>query len=229
MSWSKVGTLAVSGALLALLFHSLKRKKKKYHTNPNVQGVNRLRSHTPLASHESTVDARNYVTQIETSPYVDNIGGIWNFRLFSTVQEALKEVHEPSDVSLKEPIIVPGHWQLQGFCDAPIYTNIDYIVPVDPPEVPHTNPSGYYEKEFTISEGWTNRKLILSFGGVDNAFYVWVNHAFIGFSKDSRVECEFDITYFTKFGGEKNLLQVVVLRYSDGYYLEDQVMSCRNN
>lgn len=224
MTWAKVGLLAATGAVLALLFHSLRRKKKKYHSNPFIQGVNRLKSHTILGSFESIIDARNNVSQIETSPFVCNLGGVWKFRLFQTVDEAMKQVHYPTDPHLSEPIQVPGHWQLQGFSDHPIYTNIKYIIPVDPPYVPELNPSGYYEREFIITESWVGRKIVISFGGVDNAFYLWVNHVFIGFSKDSRVECEFDLTEVTKFGMATNLIQVVVLRFSDGYYLEDQDM-----
>lgn len=224
MTWAKAGIIAATGAVLYLLFHSLRRKKKKYHANPFVQGVNRLKSHTILGSFESDVEARSHVSQIETSPFVSNLGGIWNFRLFSTVEEALHEVHHSTAASVRDPIHVPGHWQLQGFSDHPIYTNIKYIIPVDPPFVPDKNPTGYYEREFVVAESWVNRKITISFGGVDNAFYIWVNHVFIGFSKDSRVQAEFDLTEVTKFNGATNFIQVVVLRFSDGYYLEDQDM-----
>lgn len=224
MTWKSLTVVAVSTVLLALVFRSLRRKKRKHHMNPFVQGINRLKSHALLGAFESDEDARNNVSQIEISPFVFNLGGVWEFRLFRTAEEALREVHNPSEQSLKEPINVPGHWQLQGFNDHPIYTNIQYIIPVEPPYVPEMNPSGYYEREFTVTESWSNRKIVISFGGVDNAFYVWLNHVFIGFSKDSRVSCEFDLTDATNFGGAPNLLQVVVLRFSDGYYLEDQDM-----
>ncbi len=208
---------------LALVFHSLRKKKRKYHENPKVQGVNRLRSHTITGSFQSESEARRNVCQIEASPFVENIGGLWSFRLFKTVDEALAAVHNapPQDCDLIE---VPGHWQLQGFSDQPIYTNIKYIIPCDPPNVPAVNPSGYYEHTFRVSDTWSGRRLIISFGGVDNAFYLWLNGNFIGFSKDSRLDSEFDITDVVSVGAVQNTLQVVVPRFSDGYYLEDQDM-----
>lgn len=120
-------------------------------------------------------------------------------------------------------IPVPGNWQLHVPGDIPIYTNYKYIIPVDPPNVPVNNPTGFYMHHFNISKSWKDRRNIICFNGVDSAFYIWCNSKFIGFSKDSRVPAEFDISDSLCYG-TTNILEVIVIRYSDGYYLEDQDM-----
>jgi beta-galactosidase/evolved beta-galactosidase subunit alpha len=177
-----------------------------------------------LGAFESEIEARNNVMQAEASPFVESIGGVWGFKLFSSVNDALEAVHLRAGSIQVDPIIVPGHWQLQGFGDHPIYTNFRYIIPVDPPHVPENNPTGYYEHEFLLSDSWRNRRIIITFGGVDSAFYVWINHKFVGFSKDSRLPTDFDVTDVVKFGDSLNTVQVVVPRFNDGSYLEDQDM-----
>ncbi len=123
---------------------------------------------------------------------------------------------------------VPGNWQLQVPGDAPIYTNIQYSIPIDPIDpavvpVLH-NPCGYYRKTFVIPKSWIKRRIILTFGGVDSAFYLWINGQFIGLSKDSRLPAEFDITGVVKMGNEQNVLELIVARYCDGTFVEDQDM-----
>ena len=122
---------------------------------------------------------------------------------------------------------VPGNWQLQVPGDTPIYTNIKYIMPVDPPYVPEEhNPTGYYRHSVNIPASWRKRKIILSFGGVDSCFYCWVNDKYVGFSKDSRLPAEFDITMALRSPSceQVAIIECIVVRYSDGSYLEDQDM-----
>ena len=117
---------------------------------------------------------------------------------------------------------MPGNWQLQGFNDIPIYTNVVYPFPPDPPFVPAANPTGCYRRTFTLEPAWLERSIYLSFEAVDSAFYVWVNGQEVGYSQDSRLPAEFDITPFVRAG--ENTLAVQVMRWSDGSYLEDQDM-----
>lgn len=121
---------------------------------------------------------------------------------------------------------VPGNWQLQVPGDAPIYTNFQYAIPVNPPYPPEDNPTGYYRHCITTPKDWPSKKVILSFGGVDSAFYCWVNNQYIGFSKDSRLPADFDISRVVADGGggAPLVIEIIVLRYSDGSYLEDQDM-----
>ena len=146
----------------------------------------------------------------------------WQFKLYNNVNDALRSVgnHNSKDKDTTN-IPVPGNWQLHIPGDIPIYTNYKSIIPVDPPNVPVNNPTGFYVHQFNVSKLWKNRRNIICFNGVDSAFYIWCNSKFIGFSKDSRLPAEFDISDSLCYGAT-NTLEVVVIRYSDGYYLEDQ-------
>lgn len=106
-------------------------------------------------------------------------------------------------------IRVPGNWETQGF-GQPVYTNFKYPFPVKPPYVPEDNPTGCYRLSFTLPlerapEEW---RMTLAFDGVDSAFCVWLNGTFVGYSQDSRLPAEFDITGTVAIGN--NLLAVQV-------------------
>ena len=113
---------------------------------------------------------------------------------------------------------VPSMWQYHGYSE-PLYPNVRYPIPFVPPYVGNYNPVGYYRKVFKTSKG--GRK-ILYFGGVDCAFFVYLNGEYVGFSKGSRMPAEFDVTEIICEG--ENLLAVKVFTYSDGTYLENQDM-----
>lgn len=114
---------------------------------------------------------------------------------------------------------VPANWQMHGY-DIPQYANVNYPIPFDPPYVPDENPVGCYRRWFTLPEGWSNRQVFLNFDGVNSAFYVWINGSFVGFSKVAHMPAEFDITSHLVNG--ENLIAVMVYKWSDGSYLEDQ-------
>jgi beta-galactosidase len=117
-------------------------------------------------------------------------------------------------------IAVPGNWEVQGF-GIPIYTNIPYPFPADPPHVPHDyNPVGSYRRTFAVPAGWEGKQTFLHFGGVKSAMYVWVNGQEVGYSQGSKTPTEFNITSHLR-GGD-NTLSVEVYRWSDGAYLEGQ-------
>ena len=118
-------------------------------------------------------------------------------------------------------IPVPSSWELKGH-GQPIYTNEKYPYTPDPPFIDRTNPVGSYIRNFEVSKDWENQRIILHFGGVSSAFYVWVNGEQVGYSQGSRLPAEFDITDVVKIG--ENRLAVQVFRWSDGSYLEDQDM-----
>jgi len=122
------------------------------------------------------------------------------------------------------PIAVPSHWQLQALpgaeWDRPIYTNIDYPFPADPPRLPAANPTGHYRRSFDLPDSWTGRRVLLTFEGVDSAFHVWLNGELIGYGTDSRLPSTFVVTETVRPGA--NELAVRVYRWSAGSYLEDQ-------
>ncbi|PSS19140.1 Beta-galactosidase [Actinidia chinensis var. chinensis] len=112
---------------------------------------------------------------------------------------------------------------MHGF-DRPIYTNVIYPFPVDPPKVPEDNPTGCYRTYFCLPKGWEGRRILLHFQAVDSAFHAWINGVPVGYSQDSRLPAEFEITDSCHPCGseKKNVLAVQVFRWSDGSYLEDQ-------
>lgn len=226
LSWEEFILFGLASfAIIYLVKKKRISSEEKFHANPHVQHINRTSSHVALFGFNSDADARKYVSQPRCSPFVKMLNGKWQFRLFNNVEEAFAEVTSSTNSSDSyESLNIPGHWQLQCAGDAPIYTNVKYIIPVNPPQVPHSNPTGYHRINFSVSKTWSSRKIFLHFGAVDNCLYCWCNGHFIGFSKDSRLPAEFDVSSFVKIGNFENTLEVVVLRYSDGYYLEDQDM-----
>lgn len=129
-----------------------------------------------------------------------------------------------------DEISVPSNWQLAGDriregevkYDPPIYTNVKYPFPIDDlPAVPRDdNPTGCYRRLFLLPEEWKGRRIFVHFEGVDSAFHLWINGQAVGYSQDSRLPAEFDITEYVEPG--ENVIAVRVYRWSDGSYLEDQ-------
>lgn len=189
--------------------------------NPTVTGRNKLPAHVPLAAYTSAGQAKTGGRLL--SPYYRLLNGAWKFHLASNPEQAPDRFfREDFDASGWAEISVPGNWQLQGFDDKPIYTNVAYPFTPNPPFVPAANPTGCYRSAFTIDPVWAGRDVFLLFESVDSAFYLWVNGKKVGYSQDSRLPAEFDITPYVQAG--ENTLAVQVMRYSDGSYLEDQDM-----
>ncbi|GAP07665.1 MAG TPA: glycoside hydrolase family 2 [Anaerolinea thermolimosa] len=187
--------------------------------DPQVVGINKRAGHVPLGAYPNREMALR--GERKASPFVKCLNGTWRFSLVER-PEAVPEGFFLADFddSGWEGIRVPGNWQLQGFADHPIYTNVKYPFTPNPPFVPEKNPTGCYRTRFEVPENWDGRRVFLLFEAVDSAFYVWVNGEMVGYSQDSRLPAEFDVTEFVKQG--ENQLAVQVMRYSDGSYLEDQ-------
>lgn len=150
-----------------------------------------------------------------------SLNGTWKFHYAKNPDSRPVSFYEQHyNVSDWADIQVPGSWELQGF-DAPIYTDTRYPFPPEPPHVPKDyNPVGSYVTTFTVPENLKGMDLFLHFGGVESAFYCWINGEFVGYSEDSRLPAEFLISKHLKPG--ENRLAVEVYRYSDGSYLEAQ-------
>lgn len=148
------------------------------------------------------------------------LSGEWKFRYFDSIYEVKEEFfREGYDVSGFDTVTVPGVWQNYGY-DRHQYTNVRYPIPMDPPYVPHHNPCGEYVRTFLYHKDEKAPKVYLNFEGVDSCFYVWVNGTFTGYSQVSHSTSEFDVTESLKEG--ENTLCVLVLKWCDGTYLEDQ-------
>jgi len=146
--------------------------------------------------------------------------GEWSFRYFDSIYELREPFYEMGyDISGFASIRVPGVWQNAGY-DTHQYTNIRYPFPFDPPFVPQDNPCGAYVHEFEYHRCEETPEAYLNFEGVDSCFYVWMNGRYVGYSQVSHAASEFDVTEFLLEG--RNRLAVLVLKWCDGSYLEDQ-------
>lgn len=186
--------------------------------NPLVVSINKLHGRTTSFSYPDINAARE--NNRENTGKVLCLNGEWDFKFAETIGQSPKTFYEEK-VTGWDKITVPSNWEMEGY-GIPIYTNITYpFVPVNPPLVPEDdNPVGSYQRSFYVPESWENLDVILHFGGVSSAFYVWVNGKKVGYSQGSRLPSEFDITKYLIEG--ENILSVRVMRWSDGSYLEDQ-------
>ena len=165
------------------------------------------------------------------SPYRCSLDGDWRFRHADHPDARDKGFYRMSaDDHGWDTIRVPGNWQMQGY-DYAIYTNITYPwwgangrgEDAQPPFAPtRFNPVGQYRRDFTLPRGWHGRRVFVHFAGVKSAFYLWINGRRVGYSEDSYVPGEFDVTGHVRPG--RNRIAVEVYRFSDGAWMEDQDM-----
>ena len=189
--------------------------------DPQVVGILKEPGHATLLPFADLASALS--GERELSPYFTLLNGEWQFQAAPNPASAPQGFEQPRfDTSGWDRVTVPGNWQLQGDYDIPIYVNVQYPFPVDDElSVPQEdNPTGSYRRTFRIPQGWDGRQVFLTFEGVNSAFHVWVNGQLAGFSEDSRLPAEFNITSYLQEG--ENTLAVRVYRWSDGSYLEDQ-------
>jgi len=185
--------------------------------NPAITHRHQLDAHPPFASWRSAQDARDD----KASPGLRKLSGVWGFSYFSQ-PEAVPESWLQQDLADANQIPVPSNWQMLGY-DAPIYTNITYPIPVNPPFVPQENATGCYSLTFDIDPGWlASGQSRIIFDGVNSAFHLWCNGQWMGYAQDSRLPSEFDLSSVLQPG--TNRIAVLVLRWCDGSYLEDQDM-----
>ncbi|AEJ20046.1 glycoside hydrolase family 2 TIM barrel-domain containing protein [Gracilinema caldarium] len=173
------------------------------------------------------------------TPWVLSLDGTWSFYLAPNPDSALTLLQQAGfstallrgadGPAAEKPmagetiswttIQVPGTWSCQGF-DKPHYTNV--LMPFDaiPPEAPRENPTGIYQRTFAVPADWQGRRVVLHVGSAESFLAVFVNGSEVGFSKDSRLPAEFDLTGFLQPG--ENTLTLMVVRYSDSSYIEDQ-------
>jgi len=186
--------------------------------NPQVDGINRDPARATAYSYASVQDALK--GDREKSGRMMSLNGYWDFSYASKPADAPKDFYK-SRVSGWKKIIVPSSIEMQGY-DKPIYKSAVYpFRPVNPPHVPQDyNGVGSYQRTFTIPANWKDMNITLHFGGVSSGFKVWLNGKFLGYGEDSFLPSEFNITPYLQTG--ENVVSVQVIRWSDGYFLEDQ-------
>lgn len=155
------------------------------------------------------------------SPWFKSLNGEWKFNWVKKPADRPLDFYKTDfDDRAWGTIPVPSNWEVQGH-GLPIYTNIKYPFPKNPPHVPQEwNPVGSYRRTFELPASWNERETFLVFDGVQSAFYLWVNGRKVGYSQGSRTPAEFNITPYLKAG--RNVMAVEVYRWCDGSYLEDQ-------
>ncbi len=181
--------------------------------NHQIVERNKEQGHVPLRPYDDD--------EQQESPYIRSLNGHWKFTWSPNPASVPDRFYAPEvEVTKWDEVTVPGNWQMQGY-GIPIYTNVRYPFPANPPHVPHDdNPTGAYRRTFTIPQEWAGRQIFVVFEGVDSAFHLWVNGELVGYSQGSRLPAEFNITPYVKTG--ENLIAAQVYRWSDGSYLEDQ-------
>ncbi len=198
--------------------------------NPDITGINKMNAHATLIPYKTKGAALK--DEIKNSVYYHSLNGTWKFHWSENPGLRPKDFYKPGyNVSSWSDIPVPSDWQMEGY-GIPVYINQPYAFAdprypftemkhPNPPFVPHDyNPVGSYRTTFTIPGNSKNRHIILHFGAVKSAFYLWINGKKAGYSQGSKLPAEFDITNFVHKG--TNTLAIEVYRWSDGSYLECQ-------
>lgn len=185
--------------------------------NEQVIGINKMPARATSYSYPSVSEA---LTSDRQKSRMISLNGKWKFHFEADSKNRPADFYKNADLFNQwDDIEVPSCWEMKGY-GTPIYTNSTYPFPNNPPFIERTNPVGSYLKKFTLPEEWNNDQIILHFGGISSAGTIWVNGQFAGYSQDSRLPAEFDVTNLVKKG--ENTLAVQVFRWSDGSYLEDQ-------
>ena len=176
-------------------------------------------------------EARALASRYAEGPWVKSLNGTWKFHWSPRPEARPADFYQAGfNDSAWGTIPVPSTWEREGH-GTPIYVNFTYPFKVDPPRVMgepdkkytsyiERNPVGSYRRDFEVPADWAGQRVILHFGGVSSALFVWVNGQKVGYSQDSRLPAEFDITGLIRAG--KNQLSVEVYKYCDGSYIEDQ-------
>ncbi len=193
--------------------------------SPEHSGFNRLPAHGlffPFPSaKEALADALGgpRLRDLARNPWYASLDGTWDFHYFDSPEKVSHELLGPTVTKSGFPILVPGSWTVQGW-DKPHYTNVVMPFANDAPSAPEENPTGVYRRTFTVGKKWIDRRTVLRVGSAESYLEAYVNGVLVGSSKDTRLPAEFDVTDHVREG--ENSLALMVVRYSDASYIEDQ-------
>jgi beta-galactosidase/beta-glucuronidase len=167
-------------------------------------------------------EAQALAGEREKSTFYRLLNGNWKFRHLAHPGQTPAGFAAESFADADWDVLpVPSNWQMHGY-DIPVYTNVNYPYPVDPPFVPDDNPVGLYRRQFDIPSSWNGKTVFIEFGGVNAAFYLFINGKQVGYSQGTHMPAEFNITDHVRPG--ENQIAVQVFQWCDGSYLEDQDM-----
>lgn len=228
----------VAAVILLLACSSVRAQDAPDWENPRVFGINKEPAHATFVPYADEASARRGAlayapgaAPAPNSPFVQSLNGMWKFNWVKEPSARPVDFYKPEfDVSKWKEIRVPSNWEFQGY-GTPIFLNIIYPFKRDAPRVTEEppkdwttyeerNPVGSYRRTFNVPAAWAGRETFLVLRGVNSACYVWVNGQKVGYSEDSRLPAEFDVTKYVRPGA--NTVAVEVYRFSDGSYIEDQ-------
>ena len=205
--------------LSILLFYSSIYSQTVEWETPEIFNINKEKGHSWFIP----FDTKNIETPLDitSSPNIKVLNGNWQFKWSAKPSDRPKDFYKNEyNTDNWDKIPVPGNWQMYNY-GYPIYTNVKYPFPKNVPFIEHSNnPVGSYKHSFQIPEKWNEKEIFIHFGAVKSAFYLWINGNYVGYSQDSKLPAEFNITKYIKPG--KNVIAAEVYRWSDGNYLEDQ-------
>lgn len=222
---SRPGCLWIAALILVLLQPmrgQVLDNLNRYIEDPSVVGENKEAPTTILIPYSTAAQA--HARDRSASPYFQSLDGSWKF--LSLIRPTLtpKDFFATSfDDSSWSTTPVPSTWQTEGY-DHLMYRNVPMeFTPYDPPHVPDDiNPTGLYRRTFIVPKEWAGRRVYLHFDGIQSAGFAWVNGRYLGYHEDGMTPAEFDVTEHIHAG--ENSVAVMVLRWCDGSYLEDQDM-----
>lgn len=187
--------------------------------DPEIIEINREPARSYFTPYETPALARR--SEPAASKFYASLDGKWKFSFAAKPAERAADFYRADfDVSSWDEIDVPSNWERQGY-GKPHYVNVDYVFPADEPIVPtENNPVGSYRRTFTVPDSWSGREIFLRFGAANSGMYLWVNGEKVGYSEDSKLPAEFNITRYVRPG--ENMVAVEVYQWTSGSYLEDQ-------
>ena len=218
-----ISTAMLLSAVSATAGNATPRLNAPEWRNPLVNHQNREARHANFFAFESE-DAARAGEKGASSRYL-SMEGMWRFHFVKNHQDAPANFWRSDfDDSKWENFPVPGLFELNGHGDR-IYKNVGYAwcttFESNPPYIGETeNYTGSYRREFTLPSSWNGQQVIFHVGSATSNLKVWVNGKYVGYSEDSKIAAEFDITKYLKKG--KNLIAMQIMRWCDGSYLEDQ-------
>lgn len=207
-----------------------------YWEDETIFGVNKEVAHATTVPYATVSEMKGDKDFFNTpwvtpkSSRVKLLNGEWKFYFVDEPSKRPTDFYrEGYDTSEWDLITVPSNWEMEGY-DMPLYVNVAYPFATNPPYIQRhpsysdygVNPVGSYVTTFNVPDDWDNHELLLNFGGIYSAAYVWVNGEFVGYTQAANTDHEFDITSQARTG--ENTLAVQVFRWCDGSYLEDQDM-----
>lgn len=228
--------MIVGGMLLPSL--TLMAQTGKEWDDVTITQVNKEEAHTLSIPYGSEEDVQSY--EMEESPYFLSLNGTWKFKWVPDPSQKPADFYNPAfDVSGWDDIEVPSSWQIYGVrhnknWDKPLYVNTGYpftynsstysVMADRPSDWTYNNnmknPVGSYRKEFTLPAGWDERNVYVRFNGAGHGYYLWINGKYVGYSEDSYLPSEFDITPYLQEG--KNVIAAQLYRFTSGSFLECQ-------